>query len=100
MTVPIGTSVISANSLVPETLDIGQQHGDAEGVRQRLDRRLDIGVGEPVHRPVLGTPTDPVARVAGEPAVQVEVLHVLDVGISGRRFLARYLLMYVFVRIR
>ena len=69
--------------LVRESFDIGQQDGHPERVGQRLDGRLDVGVGEPLEGLVLGAPAQPGGLLAGQVAVEVQVLDVLHVGDLG-----------------
>src|SRR5438045_4123572 len=43
--------------LVGEALDVGEQHGHAKRLRQRLQRLLHLGVGEEVENLLLGAAT-------------------------------------------
>ena len=68
--------------LVREALDVGQQHRHAELLGQRLEGLLHLGVGEPVEQLVLGAATGQRRLEAAEPAVEVEVLDVVEVGLA------------------
>src|SRR4051794_39121993 len=73
--------------LVREPLDIGQQHRHPKLLRQRLDRLLHLGVGDVVEHLLLGAVTGGGGLEAPEPAVQVEVLHVVQLGLLGASLL-------------
>src|SRR6266540_6316626 len=59
---------------VAEALHVGEQHGDAERLRQRCQRSLDVLVGQRFERRVLGRRLQPLL---GQPRVEVPVLHLL-----------------------
>jgi hypothetical protein len=74
--------------LVREPSDVGEQDGHAEDLRQVLDRLLHLGVAEGVHQLVLGAAAEGPPR-GRRGAVEVEVLDLVELGLSGRRCLAR-----------
>ena len=85
--------------LVGETLDVGEQHGHPELLGQRLERLLHHLVGDAVEHLGLGRAARLGRLEPAQAAEQEEVLGVVEVDLSGRRFFARYELMKVLVRI-
>src|SRR3974390_497184 len=57
--------------LVREALDVGQENGYPELLGQVLNRRLDLGLREPVEYLLLGTPPGGGGLQTTQPAVQV-----------------------------
>ena len=73
--------------LVRETLDIGEQHGHPELLGQRLERLLDLVVGEAVEQLVLGAAAERRRLEPAQPPVEVQVLDVLEVMLVGTALL-------------
>ena len=69
--------------LVGETLDVGEQHGHAELLRQRLERLLHHLVGDAVEHLGLGRAVRRHRLEPAEPAVEEEVLAVVEVDLVG-----------------
>ena len=86
--------------LVGETFHVGKHDGHAELLGNGLERLFHLGVGDALEHLGLRAAPGHGRFQASEPAVEVEVLHVLEVGLLGRRLVARYWLMNVLVRIR
>ena len=86
--------------LVREALHVGQQHGHAEVLGQLLERGLHLVVGEQVHqrssalRLASAASSPPMRRYRYRSSTSSRSVS------SGRRCLARYELMNVFVRMR
>jgi hypothetical protein len=74
---------------VGESLHVRQQYGHAEVLRQRLERFLHLGVGEPLEQLVLGAPTRHRRLEAADAAVEVEVLDLVELRLVGTALLAR-----------
>ena len=73
--------------LVGETLDIGQDHGHPELLRDRLERLLHLVVGERVERFGLGGTLGVGRLEPAQPAEDVEVLDVVEVDLVGAALL-------------
>ena len=69
--------------LVGETLDVGEQHGHPELLRERLERLLHHLVGDAVEHLGLGGAARVGRLEPAEAAVQVEVLGVVEVDLLG-----------------
>ena len=87
ITVPIGTSTISAISLYEKSFDIGEQHGDSERFRQLFERSLYLVVGEQFEQRVFCTAAH--RPEVANPAIQVQILDVVEVGFLRSTLLGR-----------
>src|SRR5439155_5346245 len=73
--------------LVRKAFHVGEQHGQPEVLRERLDRTLHLGLGEQVHELVFGAATLASLLEAPDALVEVEVLDVVEVGLLGAALL-------------
>ena len=69
--------------LVGEALHIGEQHGQTERLRKVVERLLDVVIGDQVEQLVLGRTARRRGLDRSDPAVQVEILDVGEVGLLG-----------------
>ncbi len=67
--------------LVGEALDVGEEHGHPELLRQVLERLLHLRVGEPLEQLVLCASTGQSGLEAAEPAVHVQILDVVEIAL-------------------
>ena len=72
--------------LVREAFDIGQQDGHAELLGERLQRLFDIGLGEVVEHLLLGAAASGGRLQPAQPAVEVEVFDVVELGLLRPAF--------------